>query len=190
VCGLGPAMKQREKVVPHAFGHVLEIGAGSGLNFSYYDADKVDHLFALDPSSDMLSIAERQLNDLHLRVELIQAVAEEIPLETNSIDSIVITYTLCSIPDVDLVFPEFKRVLKPTGKLIFCEHGRAPDHTVRKWQNLLNPVWKHVGGGCNLNRDIPQMIKDGDFAIQQLNTMYIPGFKPACYNFWGTAHLP
>lgn len=187
LCASRPNMKQREKIVPLASGRVLEIGVGSGLNFEFYDTNKVDYLFALDPSEEMWSIAKKRKNKNRLQVEFVKGVAEEIPIDDNAVDSIVITYTLCTIPDVQSSFSEMRRVLKPGGKLIFCEHGIAPDKSMQRWQNLLNPLWKKLGGGCNLNRDIPQLIKNGAFKIEKLDTMYIPGFKPACYNFWGVA---
>ncbi len=189
LCASRPSMKQREKVVPLAKGSVLEIGVGSGLNFGFYNPKKVDHLFALDPSEEMWSLAEKQMGNNQMQIEFVKGFAEEIPIEDNTIDSIVITYTLCTIPNVIEAFLEFRRVLKPSGKLIFCEHGISPDKSVQRWQNRLNPIWKKFGGGCNLNRDIPKLIKDGSFTIETLDTMYIPGFKPACFNYWGTAKI-
>ena len=101
----------------------------------------------------------------------------------------MITYTLCSIPEVALAFDEIRRVMKPNGKLYFCEHGKAPDKAVLKWQNSINPMWKRIGGGCNLNRDIPSLILESGFKIQKLEEMYIPGWKPLSYNYWGTAKV-
>jgi ubiquinone/menaquinone biosynthesis C-methylase UbiE len=187
LCASGPAMKQRQKVVPLATGVVLEIGVGSGLNFKYYNTQTIEHLFALDPSNEMWSLARKQLTSNQINVEFIKGYAEEIPLSDQSIDSIVITFTLCTIRDVDSALSEMRRVLKPTGKLIFCEHGTAPDAPVRRWQNRLNPVWRQLGGGCNLNRNIPQILEHGGFHLSRLETMYIPGFKPACFNYWGEA---
>ena len=187
LCSTGPNMKQRQKVIPLASGRVLEIGVGSGLNFPYYNKDKVDHLLALDPSEEMWALAKEKLIKLDISCDFIQAYAENIPVESNSIDAIVITYTLCSIPEYQAAMEEFRRVLKPDGTIIFCEHGAAPDASVRRWQNIINPVWKRLGGGCNLNRDIPKIISDGGFNFSNLETMYIPGPKIACYNYWGTA---
>ncbi len=187
LCATKPNMRQREKVVPIASGRVLEIGVGTGLNFRYYNSDKVDQLLALDPSEEMWALAESNLGNQNLNIKFIQGYAESIPIDDNSINSIVITYTLCTIPDYITALQEFRRVLKPNGVIIFCEHGIAPDKSVRRWQNVLNPVWKRLGGGCNLNRDIPSIIEGGGFTFEQLETMYIPGFKPACYNFWGVA---
>jgi len=187
VCQAGPNMKQRIKVVPQASGQVLEIGAGSGLNFKFYDQEKVEHLFALDPSEEMWSIAESSLEKKTFAIEFIKGFAEQIPLEDNAVDTILTTYTLCTIGNLEASFKEMRRVLKPGGSLIFCEHGKAPDKSVRRWQNGINPIWKRLGGGCSLIRDIPQIIEDGAFHIEKLDTMYLPGFKFASYNYWGVA---
>ncbi|NNF33795.1 MAG: class I SAM-dependent methyltransferase [Saprospiraceae bacterium] len=187
ICGSSPVMKQRQKVVPLAEGRVLEIGVGSGHNIPFYSADKVDHLFALDPSDEMLDIARRQMEQHDITTDYVQGGAEAIPLEDHSMDSIVITYTLCSIKELTSSFSEMRRVLKPGGHLIFCEHGKAPDKSVQQWQNRLNPIWNTFGGGCNLNRDIPLLIEKGAFRIEKMDTMYIPGFRPACFNYWGVA---
>jgi ubiquinone/menaquinone biosynthesis C-methylase UbiE len=168
---------------------VLEIGVGSGLNFGFYNSNKVNHIYALDPSEEMWLLAKKQISKNRLQIEFVKGFAEEIPIEESTIDSIVITYTLCTITDLNAAFSEFRRVLKPRGKLIFCEHGISPDKSVQRWQNILNPIWKKFGGGCNLNRNIPQLIKNGSFKIETLDTMYIPGFKPACFNYWGTAEI-
>jgi ubiquinone/menaquinone biosynthesis C-methylase UbiE len=186
-CGLKPAMKQREKVVPLAEGRVLEIGIGSGLNIPFYDAGRVEHLWGVDPSAEMWAIAGRNAMDHHIDAEFIEAPAESIPLDSHSADSVVMTYTMCTIPDVRQALEEVRRVLKPGGRLIFCEHGEAPDRNVRKWQEMANPVWKRLGGGCNLNRPIPRLLEQSGFRSRDLQTMYIPGWKPACFNYWGTA---
>jgi len=186
-CGLNPAMKQRQKVVPLAVGDVLEIGIGSGLNIPYYDSDRVRHLWGLDPSPEMWSIARRNAAEFHLEAEYLESGAESIPLENNTADTVVMTYTLCTIPDPRRALDEIRRVLKPNGKLLFCEHGRAPDMDVERWQNRLNPLWGKLAGGCNLNRPIPDLLEQAGFRSADLQTMYIPGWKPACFNYWGSA---
>jgi len=186
-CGLKPTMKQREKVVPLAEGRVLEIGIGSGLNIPFYAAHKIKHLWGLDPSSEMWSIARKNAAQHHIDVEFIQSGAEAIPLDSNSADTVVMTYTMCTIPEVRSALDEIRRVLKPGGKLVFCEHGLAPDKDVQRWQNRLNPAWKILGGGCNLNRPIPQLLQQSGFKTTDMQTMYIPGWKPGCFNYWGTA---
>jgi ubiquinone/menaquinone biosynthesis C-methylase UbiE len=186
-CGQVPTMRQREKVVPLAEGRVLEIGIGSGLNIPFYDAQRVEHLWGLDPSSEMWSIAQKNAAEHHLDAEFIQSGAESIPLENNSADTVVMTFTMCTIPDVHMALDEVRRVLKPGGRLIFCEHGTAPDENIRRWQNRLNPIWKKLSGGCNLNRSIPVILEQSGFKSADMRTMYLPGWKPAAFNYWGTA---
>jgi len=188
-CKQKPNMRQREKVIPLASGNVLEIGIGSGLNLPFYDKKKVKHLTAIDPSVDIWNKNIINTKDFPFEFEFIQAFAEKIPTDNNSFDAVVITYTLCSIPDTYKAFEEIKRVLKTNGKLIFCEHGKAPDRAIERWQNFINPVWKRLGGGCNLNRDIPSIIKNNGLKINKLKTMYIPGWKPVSFNYWGTAEI-
>jgi len=186
-CGQNPAMKQREKVVPLAQGLVLEIGIGSGLNIPYYDPQKVDHLWGIDPSPEMWSIARKNAKEHHLDAEFIESSAESIPLDNNSADTVVVTYTLCTIPDAHAALQDIRRVLKPGGKLIFCEHGEAPDEDIRRWQQRINPIWNKLAGGCNINRAIPRYLENSGFRSSDMQTMYIPGWKPACFNYWGTA---
>lgn len=188
-CGLKPTMKQREKVVPRAKGRVLEIGIGSGLNIPYYDPSRVEHLWGLDPSAEMWSIAQKNAAERLLETEFIEAGAESIPLENNAADTVVMTYTLCTIPEAGSALDEVRRVLRPGGELLFCEHGEAPDRRVQRWQNRVNPVWRMFSGGCNLNRPIPRMLEQAGFRTEDMQTMYIPGWKPACFNYWGSARV-
>jgi ubiquinone/menaquinone biosynthesis C-methylase UbiE len=186
-CGQNPSMRQREKVVPLARGKVLEIGIGSGLNIPFYDADKVTHLWGLDPSAEMWAIAQKNAEEHHLDAEFIQSGAESIPLDSHCADTVLMTYTMCTIPEINQALDEIKRVLKPGGKLIFCEHGKAPDSSVQRWQDRLNPVWTKLSGGCNLNRPIPGLLEHSGFKSTDMQTMYLPGWKPATFNYWGTA---
>lgn len=186
-CSLKPSMRQREKVVPLAKGRVLEIGFGSGLNIGYYDSAQVAHVWGLDPSAEAWKLAQEAVEKSEIEIEFLEAGAESIPLESGSADSIVVTYSLCTIPDRQAALGEIRRVMANDGRLIFCEHGAAPDKSVRKWQNRINPIWKLVSGGCNLNLDIPKLISEGGFSIDNLETMYLPGFKPATFNYWGVA---
>lgn len=188
VCKLKPTMRQREKVVPLAEGRLLEIGIGSGLNLSFYNTLKIDQLTAIDPSEEIWKKNKIDISKLEYDFQFIRAFAENIPEDNNAFDSAVITYTLCTIPNAQKALAEIKRVLKPNGKLIFCEHGKAPDKNVEKWQSFVNPLWKRLGGGCNLNRNIPSILENNGFKISQMETMYIPGWKPASFNFWGTAN--
>jgi ubiquinone/menaquinone biosynthesis C-methylase UbiE len=186
-CSTKPTMRQREKVVPLAKGRVLEIGIGSGLNLPYYDVSKVTKLWALDPSPEMTKLAERAVRSVHFDVEFIDLPGGEIPLENKSVDTVLITYTLCTIPDTQPALREMARVLRAGGELVFCEHGAAPDSSVRRWQDRVNPIWRRLAGGCHLNRAIPDLIGQGGFRISRMETMYIPGWRPACFNYWGTA---
>jgi len=180
-------MRQREKTVPLADGRVLEIGIGSGLNLPFYDPAKVKHLWGLDPSLELWAIAEGSLSRAAFSVEFINGVAEAIPLDGGSADTVVVTYTLCSVSSIMPALGEIRRVLKSKGQLIFCEHGVAPDAGVRRWQNQLNPIWKRISGGCNLNLPVPSLLGQAGFNIRMMDTMYLPGWKPATFNYWGTA---
>lgn len=187
VCSAKPNMKQREKIVPLASGVVLEVGFGTGLNLPYYDRNIVRKVFALEPSEGMRKLAASPIHESQLDVELIDLPGEQIPLAAGSVDTVLITYTLCTIPDALSALDGMRRVLRPGGKLLFCEHGRAPDESVRAWQNRLNPAWRKIAGGCNMNRDIPSLLKAGGFRVENDYRMYIPGFRALCYNYWGSA---
>jgi ubiquinone/menaquinone biosynthesis C-methylase UbiE len=186
-CSLEPNMRQREKVVPLATGEVLEIGLGSGLNLPYYDSTRVKKLWGLEPAEPMRRMAAPAVRRLQFEFEFLDLPGEEIPLQTDSVDTVLVTYTLCTIPDTEAALRGMARVLRPGGKLIFCEHGAAPDASVRRWQDRINPIWKRIGGGCNLNREIPDLIEAGGFEIDAIDTMYLPGWRPAAFNYWGTA---
>lgn len=187
LCSLKQIRRQREKVVPLAAGRVLEIGIGSGLNLPLYAAGKVQHVWGLDPSKELWALAQQAVAQTEFDVSFVEATAEEIPLDDGSADCVLATYTLCSIPAILPALREMRRVLKQGGQLIFCEHGSAPDEAVCRWQNRMNPIWKRLAGGCNLNRAIPSLLKQAGFRIRAMDTMYIPGWKPACFNYWGTA---
>lgn len=186
-CGTKPVRKQREKIVPRAYGDVLEIGFGGGKNLPYYDSDKVRRVFGLEPSEGMRKSAAENIAASTIAVELIDLPGEEIPLDDNSIDSVLVTYTLCSIPDAVTALRGMRRVLKPNGRLFFCEHGKAPEPDVYKWQRRLNPGWRRFAGGCNIDRDIPALLSEAGFDIEDDNRMYIPGIRALSYNFWGAA---
>ena len=167
----------------------MEIGIGSGLNFPFYQKDQVDTIWGLEPQNELLSMAKLEGQKHDFPIHYLQASAEDIPLDSKQFDTIVITYTLCSIPEASKALSEMRRVLKPDGQILFCEHGAAPDPVVLKWQNRINPLWKRFGGGCNLNRRIPELLQEAGFHIPDLQTMYIPGWRPACFNYWGKATL-
>jgi ubiquinone/menaquinone biosynthesis C-methylase UbiE len=190
-CGSKPIKYQRNKVVPMAEGVVLEVGIGSGLNIPYYDSFKVNRVIGLDPSEELNAMAKKVAADKGLEVEFILSGAESIPLPDNHVDTVLVTYTMCTIPDALSANKEMRRVLKPGGKLIFCEHGLAPDGGVAKWQARIDPYWGKIAGGCHLNRDIPQLIQAAGFEIQSMEQMYLPSTpKFAGYNYWGVATSP
>ena len=132
-------------------------------------------------------MAQKAAQPLRIEIEFIGLSGEKIPLEDRSVDTVVMTYALCTIADTEQALRQMVRVLKPGGELIFCEHGTAPDEGIRRWQDRLNPIWKRLGGGCHLNRPIPDLIEQGGFRIKDMQAMYIPGWRPVSFNYWGTA---
>jgi SAM-dependent methyltransferase len=175
-------------MIPQAVGRVLEIGFGSGLNLPFYGAH-VEHLFALEPSPDLRRIAGRRIGGAPFAIELLDRSAEHIPLERASVDTIVTTWTLCTIPDAARALAEMKRVLTPAGTLLFVEHGLAPDARVQGWQHRLNPLWNRIGGGCNLNRKIDEIIAGSGFRLSELRMEYVRGLKPLSFTYSGRAQL-
>jgi SAM-dependent methyltransferase len=187
-CGSRPIMKQREKVVPQASGTVLEIGIGTGLNLPYYRGDRVERLIGLDPSERSWELAKKRAAKLEFPIDFIGLPGEEIPLAGHSVDTIVMTFSLCTIPDPLAALAGMRRVLRPGGSLLFAEHGRAPDAGVRRWQDRLDRPWGAIAGGCHLNRDIPALLEAGGFHPREMNAMYLPGTpRFAGYNVWGSA---
>jgi ubiquinone/menaquinone biosynthesis C-methylase UbiE len=188
-CGIGPIQAQRQIVVPQARGQVLEIGMGSGLNLPFYDGAKVSKVWGLEPSDEMRMKAAKVAAKAVVPVSFLDLPGEEIPLDDASVDTVLVTYTLCTIPEVAAALTQMRRVLKPDGKLIFCEHGQAPDAAVRRWQDRLNPIWGRFSGGCHLNRPIDALVKQAGFEIETLDTGYIASPKFAGFNYWGTARI-
>lgn len=186
-CGIEPVQRQRAKIVPRATGRVLEIGIGTGRNLPFYDKSKLEELYGLDPAEQMHRLARKRMQISGIDMHLLTLSAEEIPEPDASFDTLVMTFTLCSIPEPVMAVKEMKRVLKPEGQLLFCEHGLAPDASVQKWQHRLTPIWKSLAGGCHLDRDIPALLREGGFRIAQLEAQYLPGPKPLTFNYWGTA---
>jgi len=187
LCSSSPNQKQRQKIVPLAEGRVLEIGFGSGLNVPFYDAGKVEMIWGLEPSEGMRAKSRPLIEASAIDIELIDLPGEEIPLDANSADTVLVTYSLCTIPDAVSALDGMRRVLKPGGRLLFCEHGKAPDADVLRWQNRINPAWRKISGGCNVNRDIPALLEAGGFKVESDERMYIPGLRVLCYNYWGAA---
>jgi ubiquinone/menaquinone biosynthesis C-methylase UbiE len=175
----------RDRVVPAASGRVLEVGIGSGLNLPRYSSN-VEQVIGLEPSSKLLGMA-RHAGRRSFPVDLIEGSAEQIPLEKASVDTVVTTWSLCTIPDAGRALHEMRRVLKPGGRLLFVEHGRAPDANVVWWQDRLTPMWKRMGGGCHLNRPIGSLIKGAGFRFEQFETGYMRGPKPMTFMYEGSA---
>ncbi|MCH8956655.1 class I SAM-dependent methyltransferase [candidate division KSB1 bacterium] len=187
-CGTKPILKQREKIVPQAEGRVLEIGMGSGINIRYYNPDKVEKIWGLEPSAGMRQKAKSRVESAPFDLEWLDLPGEEIPLDDKSVDTIVLTYTLCTIPDWLSAVKQMRRVLKSSGKLLFSEHGKAPDASVKKWQDRINPLWMKIAGGCHLNRDIPELLIEGGFNIKEMDTLYVPSTpKVTGFTYWGYA---
>jgi len=176
----------RERVAAAAQGRVLEIGIGSGLNLPFY-SPAVSEVLGLEPSARLIAMAQRAAHESAQRVRLVEGSAEAIPLDAGSVDSVVTTWTLCSIPNAGAALSEMRRVLRPGGRLLFVEHGRAPDAGVRVWQDRLTPVWRTLAGGCHLNRPIRAMIEDAGFAIDHLQAGYMPGPKAFTFMSEGAA---
>jgi SAM-dependent methyltransferase len=187
-CGAKPIGKQRAKVVPLAQGDVLELGFGTGLNLDYYDTGRVSRVFGLEPAPGMLVRARKAAAGARVPVEILAETAETLSLKAGSVDTVVVTYSLCTIPDAALALEGARRALKPGGRLLFCEHGRAPDETVRRTQARIEPLWRRISGGCHLTRDIPALIAGAGFEIETLETMYLPSTPHwAGFNYWGAA---
>ncbi len=173
-CGTGVFRQQRAKLVTQARGVVLDVGAGSGHNFPFYDPKLVEKLYALEPSAGMRKLAAKRAQALAFPLEWLDLPGEQIPLADASVDTVVLTFTLCTIPDWQSALAQVSRVLKPDGRLLFCEHGLAPEPAVQRWQHRLNPGWKKCAGGCHLNRPIVDYLREAGFTIQQLDAGYLP----------------
>lgn len=183
-----PFRKIRQQLIPQAHGILLEIGAGAGANFVHYNPQKVDKLYALEPNPGMIRLAERKLHKTKLNIEFLDLPGEHIPLEDGAVDTVVSTFTLCTIQGITEAVREIRRVLKPEGELIFFELGLSPDPAVQRWQKWLEPVYCWLFQGLCLTRDIPASIREAGFHIQQIKMGYLAQFpKSSSYCWWGTA---
>jgi ubiquinone/menaquinone biosynthesis C-methylase UbiE len=186
-----PIKRIRQQIIALARGKVLEIGAGSGANFPHYDSRKVSKLYALEPNLGMIKLAERQKRRTKLNVEFLDLPGEQIPLEKETVDTVVSTFTLCTITKIVEAMKGIARVLRPAGQLIFFELGIAPDYGVRDWQKRLEPICRHLFQGLYLTRDIPSIIRRAGFQIAKMESGYIAQFpKSLSYCWWGTATKP
>jgi ubiquinone/menaquinone biosynthesis C-methylase UbiE len=183
-----PIRKIRQHLVPLAQGEVLEIGVGPGVNFIHYDPAKVTKVYALEPNPGMIRHAEQKRRRTELEIEFLDLPGERIPLADATIDTVVSTFTLCTIPGVVEAIRGIGRVLKPGGQFIFFEHGLSPDPRVRRWQERTDPIFQWAFEGCHVTRDIPSLIRTGGFKIEQMDTAYLAPFpKSGSYSFWGIA---
>ena len=187
-CGQGQIMKRRSQLVPLASGDVFELGCGGGLNQEFYDADAVTSFSGIDPHGGLLDQARAQVEARGLKADIREGVGENIPFAASQFDTVVCTFTLCSVEDPALVMSEMRRILKPGGRLLFLEHGRAPDANVAKWQDRIEPIWKRIGGGCHLTRPIGSALRGAGYEVEPLGQGYLPKSpKFAAWNEWGVA---
>jgi ubiquinone/menaquinone biosynthesis C-methylase UbiE len=186
-CSVRPVQRQRQKIVPLAQGRVLEIGIGTGLNLAHYDKSRIEQIVGLDPGLEMHPQARRRSRRAGIEVELVGLSAERIPYDDRTFDTVLVTYSLCTITDPAAALTEMRRVLKAGGLLIFCEHGLAPDLSVRRWQERLTPLWSKLAGGCHLDRDVPRLLRQAGFRSDDMQQMYLPGPRALTYSYWGTA---
>ena len=187
-CSSSPMMRQRAKIVPQASGQVLELGIGMGLNLSFYDPDKVSSVIGVDPAAELRAAAIAAPRDPRLAVTIEDGTAEALPFADSSFDSVVCTFTLCSVHAPAAALAEARRVLKPSGRLLFCEHGLAPDAGVAAWQRRIEPIWKRIAGGCHLTRPVAGAIAAAGFKLERVESMYVPKTpRIAAWNEWGVA---
>lgn len=187
-CGSPPILKLRSQLVPRCKGVVLEIGMGSGINLQFYDQTKVDFVWGLEPSLGMREKAADNIQKTSIEVRWLDLPSEEIPLPDNSVDTVLLTYTLCTIADPEQALAQMRRVLKPGGQLLFCEHGVADEPRTQWWQSKLNSGWSKIAGGCQLNREIDQLISSSGFSVDELKTFFVPKTpKFAGFTYMGAA---
>lgn len=189
-CRGSAVAEERERLVPRAYGRVLEIGVGSGLNLRYYDAHRAERVVAFDPSPELLEMARPRAVLAKVPIELAVASAEKLPFGDASFDSAVVTYTLCSVDDPARALAEVKRVLRPGGELFFVEHGLSDEPRTQRWQHRLTPAWSAVGGGCHLDRDVAEELRGAGFALDELRAEHGDGAKWLSFTYEGVARAP
>ena len=193
ICGHRAFAEQRAKMIPKATGRVLEVGYGTGTSLPWYDVSRVESLIALDPASGAMAIAAEREKSVSFPVEHLLLRGEEIPLDEASVDTIVIAYTLCTIPDVARAITGMRRVIKPGGQLLFMEHGLSPNPRIERWQRRMNTPWGFAFGGCSLLRKPPELLEQGGFKLEQSESLdiprppLIPGITLVKHNYLGTA---
>ena len=175
LCSTEDVTAERERIIPLAVGVVLEIGMGSGLNLPFYNPDQVTKVIGVDPNQAFLRLGESRQQASPVPLEIIRAPAEALPLEAASVDTVVITYTLCSVDDPEQALREVRRVLKPGGKVLLLEHGLSPEPGVARWQHRLNPIWRSLALGCNLTRPVSELLRRAGFDVQDIEEYYLGG---------------
>jgi ubiquinone/menaquinone biosynthesis C-methylase UbiE len=178
----------RQRIGKAASGRVLDVGIGSGLNLPFY-GERTDRVFGIDPSSELLHFAEERAGTASVPVELLRGSGEALPFEDRCIDTVVVTFTLCTVCDAAATLGELRRVLRPDGRLLFAEHGRAPQAGVARWQDRLTPIWRRLAGGCHLNRKPDDLIHSAGFSIESLETGYLKGPRPMAFVYAGSARV-
>ena len=173
-CGSPQIMKLRSQIVPKCYGRVLEVGAGSAINLQFYDPKRTEFVWGLEPSIGMRNKAKTKVAQSDIDWRWLDLPGEQIPLDDESVDTVLLTFTLCTIVDTTTALAQMRRALKPNGKLLFCEHGLSADLNVQKWQNRINPLWSKLAGGCQLNRSIDRLISDAGFQINELSKINVP----------------
>ena len=190
-CSQGQVMKRRAAVVPLAGGDVFELGCGGGINHAFYDPSAISSYAGIDPHEGLLDSARAAAREKGWAADLRQGRGEDIPFADNSFDCAVCTFTLCSVDDPQTVMREMRRILRPGGRMLFLEHGRAPDRGVLAWQERIEPVWKRMAGGCHLTRPIAGALRDAGFAVETLGEGYTPKApRFAGWMEWGVARNP
>ena len=186
-CAITPITKQRQKIVPLATGTVVEIGIGSGLNLPHYNSSSVTKIIGVDPDEHIWKRSEARRAACPIKIERIGLSGENLPLDDDIADTVLVTYSLCTIAKPVRALKEMARVLKPDGQILFTEHGKAPDASVQKWQTRIDPLWSRIAGGCHSGRDIPELFLQAGLTLTSLEQMYIPGPRVLSYNYWGAA---
>jgi len=186
-CRSSAILEERQRWVPRAHGQVLELGVGSGLNLAFYDPARVEHVTGIDPSPALLARAAQRVGAVPVPVELVTCSAEKLPFPDATFDSALVTYSLCSVAEPALALAEVRRVLRPGGELIFVEHGLASDVGTQRWQHRLTPLWRRVGGGCHLDRDLPAILRAAGYRLDELKAAYAEGASWLSYTYEGIA---
>lgn len=187
-CGTRPIQRQRKKVAPFVNGVVLELGFGSGRNIEFLDPARIAKLYAVEPEDGMRALSVKAAKDAPFPIEVRSEFAETLTIPERSVDTLLLTYVVCTIPDPVSALQACRKFLKPDAKVVFCEHGLAPDEDVRKTQRGVEPIWKRMAGGCHLTRDIPDVLKSSGYAIDRMEQMYLPKTpRFAGFNVWGEA---